>query len=326
VPPLHPQDPVLGRVLVTGATGFIGRAVAAALARAGHAVVRGGRAAPASAPAGEAWVGYGDIGPDTRWEEAVRGVDVVVHTAGLAHQPDAATASAEAGQFQRVNVEGTARLARAAVAAGVRRLLLVSSALVHGPSSPGRPFTEADAPTPSGVYARSKLESETRLLEAARDSAMAWVILRPPMVYGPGAGGNFPRLVELVRTGLPLPLGAATAAKSFVGIDNLVDAIVRCVSHPQAANRLFLVCDAETTSTADLVRRIARALGRRVWLPHVPPPAVAGLLRLAGRGRDFARLFEPLELDGGRIRSELGWSPPLTLDEGLRRAVARSDA
>jgi len=324
VPSLSPPDRP-GRVLVTGATGFIGRAVAAALTRAGHAVVRGGRAAPASAPAGETWIGYGDIGPDTRWDQALTDIDVVVHTAGLAHQPDAAPASAAPGQFELVNVEGTSRLAAAAAKAGVRRLVLVSSALVQGPSSPGRPFTEEDPPTPNGVYARSKLASETRLLEAARDSAMAWVILRPPMVYGPGAGGNFPRLVKLVRTGLPLPLGAATAAKSFVGIDNLVDAIVRCVSHPQAANQLFLVCDAETTSTADLVRRLARALDRRVWLPHVPPALVGRLLRIAGRERDFGRLFEPLALDATRIRTRLGWSPPLSLDEGLRRAVAVYD-
>jgi nucleoside-diphosphate-sugar epimerase len=322
VPSLSPQHPAFGRVLVTGATGFIGRAVAAALADAGHHVVRGSRASSPSAPAGEAWVGYGDIGPDTHWASVLQGVGVIVHTAGLAHQPDAASASAQAALFARVNVEGTARLARAAVEAGVRRLVLVSSALVHGVSSPGRPFTETDAPAPSGVYACSKLDSETRLREAVHGSATTWVILRPPMVYGPGAGGNFPRLVRLVRTGLPLPLGAATAPKSFIGIDNLADAIVRSVSHPQAANQTFLVCDGESTSTADLVRRIARALGRRVWLPRVPPMLLRPALRLAGRERDFARLFEPLEFDGSRIRAQLGWSPPLSLDEGLRRAVA----
>ena len=158
-------------------------------------------------------------------------------------------------------------------------------------------------------------------MEAARGAALEWVVLRPPMVYGPGARGNFRRLVQLVRAGVPLPLGAATAPKSFIGIDNLADAVVRAVEHPRAANQVFLVADAETTSTVGLVRLIAAALGRRVWTPYVPPALLRTALGLMGRSRDVQRLFDPLALDTTRIRTLLDWTPPLSLAEGVRRAV-----
>jgi nucleoside-diphosphate-sugar epimerase len=319
-----PSDPTdrksSSRVLVTGATGFLGRAVAKALDRAGLDVLRGGRIAPAAAPTGEPWIGYGAVGPVTRWDDVLAGIDVVVHLAGLAHLPDAMSASA-ADTLARVNAEGTARLASAAVGARVRRLVLMSSALVHGEASERRPFTEADQPAPASPYARSKLDSERRLVAAARGSPLQWVILRSPMVYGAGAQGNFRRLVGLVRTGLPLPLGAATAPRTFIGIDNLADAVVRCVEHPRAANQVFLVGDAETTSTADLIHRIAGALGRRVWTPRVSPALLGAAFRMTGRERDFHRLFDPLALDTNPIRTLLDWSPPVSLDEGLRRAV-----
>ncbi|MGE3701778.1 MAG: NAD-dependent epimerase/dehydratase family protein [Hyphomicrobiaceae bacterium] len=321
-PPAHAG---IQRVLVTGATGFLGEAVAAALERAGHPVLRGGRAAPSSSTMGKAWVGYGDIGPATRWESALEGVATVVHVAGLAHLPDASAPRA-ADALVHVNVEGTACLAAAAVRAGVRRFVLVSSALVHGEASPGRPFTETDPPAPQSRYARSKLGAEQRLIEIARGTGMHWVILRPPMVYGARARGNFRRLVRLVRSGAPLPLGAATAPRSFIGIDNLADAVVRAVEHARAADGTFLLGDGESTSTADLVRRIAAALGRRVWLLHAPPALLQAASRLARRERDYRRLFEPLELDITRIRTELDWSPPLSMDAGLAAAVSRPDS
>jgi nucleoside-diphosphate-sugar epimerase len=320
VPLDHTDRKPSSRVLVTGATGFLGRVVARALDRAGHRVLRAARAVSAGAPPNETWIAIGDIGPATRWDEALTGIEAIVHLAGLAHLPDESAATA-ADIFSRVNAEGTARLASAAVGAGVRRLVLVSSALVHGEASPGRPFSEADAPAPASTYARSKLDSERRLTAAARSSPLQWVILRPPMVYGAGARGNFRRLVDLVRTRAPLPLGAATAPRSFIGVDNLADAVVRCVEDERAANQVFLLSDAETTSTADLIHRIAFALGQRNWIPHVPPALLRTAFHLARRERDFRRLLDPLELDTRRIRTLLGWSPPVSLDEGLRRAV-----
>jgi nucleoside-diphosphate-sugar epimerase len=306
--------------LVTGATGFLGQGVARALARAGHDVVRGARVVPAAAGGG-VWVGYGDVGPDTRWDDVLAGINTVVHLAGLAHLPDEAAASA-AEAFHRVNVDGTIGLAHAAVRAGVRRVILMSSALVHGQTSTCRPFKETDPPAPRTPYARSKLGSERGVQQAARGSRLQWVILRPPMVYGAGAGGNFRRLVGLARANVPMPLGAATAARSFIGIDNLADAVVRCVEHPAAVNQTFLVADAETTSTVGLVRHIADALQRRVWMPYVPPLLLRAVLAAIGRSRDADRLLEPLELDTTRICTLLDWSPPVSLAEGVRRAVA----
>jgi nucleoside-diphosphate-sugar epimerase len=315
---------IAGRVLVTGANGFLGRAVADALAAAGAEVTRGARVAPAERRASGTWVGYGEVGPDTSWGAALAGIDTVVHLAGLAHLADE-MAARSAETFRRVNAAGTARLAEAAARAGVRRLILMSSALVHGQTSPGRPFIEDDVPAPASPYARSKLESVARLKEAA-GSALQWVVLRPPMVYGPGARGNFARLVRLVRAGLPLPLGAATAPRSFIGVDNLADAVIHCAAHPAAANRTFLIADAETTSTLGLVRLIADALGRRVWTPRVPAALLAALFGAVGRGADVRRLFDPLQLDCSRIHRELGWVPPVALAEGVRRAVATGAA
>jgi nucleoside-diphosphate-sugar epimerase len=308
------------RVLVTGATGLLGRAVAEALESRGHVVRRGARNRPAATPAGQVWICHGDVGPQTRWDAALEGVETVVHLAGLAHLSDQAAASAT-DAFSRINGAGTARLASAAVGAGVCRLVLVSSALVHGETSPGRPFSEEDEPAPISRYAHSKLDSERRLIAAAGGSGLQWVILRPPMVYGAHARGNFRRLVALVRTGLPLPFGSATAPRTFIGIDNLADAVVRCVEHQHAANQVFLVGDNEATSTADFLHRIAAALNRRVWTPRVPTVLLRNGFRLARRERDFHRLFDPLELDTSRMRSLLEWTPPISLEEGLRRAV-----
>jgi nucleoside-diphosphate-sugar epimerase len=310
-----------GRVLVTGATGFVGRAAADALAAAGHAVVRGARRLPDAPAPGGASVGYGQIGPATSWERALDDVAAIVHCAGLAHQREQSGPAIEAA-FQRVNAEGTARLAEAAIARGVRRLVLVSSVAVNGSATRGQPFTEHDPPSPENAYARSKLEAELRLAELARAGSLEWVVLRPPMVYGSSAPGNYARLVKLVRLGLPLPLGAATAPRSVVGIANLASAVVRCIEHPAAANQTFLVADAERTSTVDLVHRMAAAMGRRLWTPRVPVPLLAAPLRLLGRGRDLQRLFEPLEIDISHIRTLLDWTPPVSLAQGVADSIA----
>ena len=249
-----------------------------------------------AASAGERWVGYGDIGPATRWDEALAGVDVIVHLAGLAHLPDAMS-SAAADTFARVNAEGTGRLASAAVGAGVRRLVLVSSALVHGEASPGRPFTEDDEPAPASAYARSKLDAERRLMAAARGSPLQWVVLRPPMVYGAGAKGNFRRLVQLVRTRAPLPLGAATAPRTFIGIDNLADAVVRSVEHPRAANQVFLLGDA----AGDVHGRSHSPHRRRAGPPRVDAEGVAGAAaQCVPGGRARARLPPAVRSDAAR--------------------------
>jgi nucleoside-diphosphate-sugar epimerase len=307
-----------GRVLVTGATGFLGGATAAYLSSTGYAVLRGARTTPSTARLGEDWIGYGEIDPETGWDVALDGVDTIVHTAGIAHMEDDAGGPT---MHWRVNTEGTAILAASAVERRVRRFILISSIAVNGSAS-GDPFTENSPEYPGNAYACSKLGAETRLKEIALGTDMEYVILRPPLVYGCGARGNFPRLVSLVRSGLPLPLGCATAPKSFIAIDNLTSVIRRCVEHPSAANQIFLVSDAEQVSTVDFIHAIATALGRRVRTPRIPAHAMRAAFKLAGRERDFRRLFEPLQIDSRKVCNFLDWSPPLPMVEALRRAIA----
>jgi nucleoside-diphosphate-sugar epimerase len=220
-----------------------------------------------------------------------------------------------------VNVRGTERLARCAAQSGVRRFVFVSTALVHEVRGDDRPITETCPLRPVGAYARSKLMAEARLMEVAASSGMEYVVLRPPLVYGPGAGGNFARLQRVLRSGWPLPLGCATAPRSFLGIDNLADAVAVCLEHPAAANQTFLICDDEVSSTVGLIEQLGLAMHQRVLNISVPPRLVgAGLLGL-GRSRDFARLFAPFVLSNARMSDRLCWRPPYTFAEGMRRAI-----
>lgn len=308
-----------GSILVTGASGYLGYAAASALAGAGHPVRFGCRSPAQARDASRAWVFYGDLARPSGLEAVLSGCGTVIHFAGLAHLPEGPGSELRARQ---VNVEGTARLAEAAQRCGVKRFVFISSAHVIGPSSRGRPFREDDPPNPNNVYARSKLEAELRLEAIAGAGAMEWVIVRPPMVYGPGAPGNFQRLVKLVRTGLPIPLGAARAPKSFLYVGNLTSAVSAVAQHPGAANKTFLVSDSEVTSTAGILRLIADALGKRALLMNVPEAALALAARVIGREKDVRRLFDPLEIDSRLIRATLQWSPPVALAEAVRRSVA----
>lgn len=302
------------KVLVTGAGGYVGRAAAIALESAGHCVTRGARRLAGVEQAD--WVAHGNIAAFEDWPRLLYGIDCVVHCAGPAHLGRLDAAAAEAAI-----VGGTTRLAEAAADVGVRRLLLISSALVCGSSSPPGEALNERCESPDTGYARLKLEAERRLARIGRLTGLEYVVLRPPMVYGPSSPGNFARLVRAVRTGIPMPLGTAREPRSIIFIENLTSAIVMAAERPRAAGRTYVVADGEATSTADLIRRIAAALGRPARLAPVPHGFLRLLARIMRRGDEAEKLLRPMLLDATAIRSELGWVAPVAVEDAVRRAV-----
>lgn len=265
-------------------------------------------------------VTVGDIGPKTDWTEALEGLYAVVHLAARVHVMRE-TAADSLSEFRRVNVEGTARLGRMAASAGVKRMIYISSIGVNGKSTQGHPFTEEDAPNPYDPYTISKWEAEQALRQASKDTGLEIVILRPPLVYGPCAPGNFGRLMGLVQTGLPLPLGSVKNIRSFIYISNLVDAIVTCVSHPRAANETFLVSDGQDISTPEFIRMIAFAMGNKPRLLPFPPALLKVLGKFVGKSEEIERLIGSLFVDNSKIRNLLNWKPPFTTEEGIEETV-----
>jgi nucleoside-diphosphate-sugar epimerase len=308
-------------VLVTGATGFVGRALATRLLAERRAVRVAVRAGSAPLPAGVESIAVGDLGPETDWTRAVEGIDAIVHLAARVHMTGEDAGDA-LPRFRAVNAAGSAALARAARTAGVRRLVLLSTTTVYGDRSHGRPFDESSPPAPATPYAQSKLEAEQLVAGILNGSPTELVVLRPPLVYGPGAKGNFARLVRLVQRGIPLPLGSVRNKRSLVFVDNLADAIMRALDHPAATGRTYVVSDGEDVSTPDLIARLAAALGRQPRLFAVPPALLRLVGALLGRGDEIGRLLDDMAVDSSRIRTELGWRPPFTVDEGLSRSVA----
>ena len=307
-------------IAVTGANGFVGRALTEALSKLGHDV----RGLVRSGSSGDALV-VGDIGAETEWSEALSGVDTVVHCAARVHVMSD-DASDPLAAFREVNTAGTRRLACQAVEAGVKRLVFVSTIKVNGettiyyPDSATR-FTAFDSPDPDDAYAISKWEAEIALHEIAAESDLEVVIVRPPLVYGLGAGGNFRQLVELVRRQIPLPLGLVDNRRSLIALPNLVDLLVCCAAHPDAPGETFLASDGDDLSTPDLVRRLATAMQRKARLVPVPLALLRVAGRLTGQRDKIERLMGSLQVDIGHTCERLQWQPPTTVDEGLREAV-----
>jgi nucleoside-diphosphate-sugar epimerase len=266
-----------------------------------------------------------ELDGNTSWFSVLKDTDVVIHAAARAHiMRDGALDPLT--EYRRVNVHGTLNLARQAAAAGVRRFLFLSSVKVNGESTDGlpRPFgarNDGVNAAPEDAYGLSKWEAEQGLWQIASQTGMEVVVVRPSLVYGPGVKGNFARLLGLVRSGVPLPLAAVNNRRSFIGLDNLVDLLIRCVDHPKAAGQTLLASDNHDLSTPELLRMIANAMGRSARLFPMPVP----LLRLAGRalGRlnEVDRLVGSLQVDSSRTRSLLDWTPPVSVEEGVRRMV-----
>lgn len=300
-------------IAVTGANGFVGAAVVAALARSGREVRPIGRHPHAG------MVAVGDIGPETDWSQALQGVTSVIHCAARVHVMKETQADALAA-FRSVNVAGTRRLAEQAATAGVRRLVFVSSIKVLGEATPpGMPFRASDSPAPLDAYGQSKWEAEQALWAVCSTTGLQGVVVRPPLVYGPGVRANMARLMKLVASGLPLPLGGIRNQRSLVALDNLSDLLVRCVDHVAAAGHTFLVSDGEDLSTPDLIRQMALAMGRTARLMPVP----VSFLRLGGlvigRRAEVGRLVDSLQVDVSPTREALHWTPPQSVLEGLQK-------
>lgn len=266
-------------------------------------------------------VPVGDIGPDTQWSAALAGRNAVIHLAAHVHVMPGAAGDA-ADDFNRVNVQGSENLARQAAHAGVRRFVFLSSVKVNGEISTGRAFVESDPARPTDAYGASKAEAEKRLKAVSAETGMELVIVRPPLVYGPGVKANFLRLLRIVDTGIPLPFLSIDNRRSLVYVGNLVHALGACLTHPAAANRTFFVSDDHDVSSPQLVREIAAALGRKPRLLPFPPVLLRGIGLLTGRTEQVARLTASLQVDVSSIKSTLGWLPPFTLQQGIAETAS----
>lgn len=308
------------RVLVTGATGFVGRVLCGALTGAGHTVRAALRSDLSSLPDGCEPVVVGELGAQTDWRGALAGVDCVVHLAARAHTPQSSAADAEA--YMEINARGTATLAAAAAAAGVCRFLYLSSIKVNGEETVTHAYTPEDPPNPSDTYGLSKWLGEKHLLDVTASGSMEAVVVRAPLVYGPRVRANFLRMLQWVEREWPLPLGAVHNIRSLVSVWNLCDLLSLLLTHPDAAGRTWMVSDGEDLSTPELIRRIGQAMNSRVRLWRVAPPLLQICGSLLGQREMLARVCGSLTVDIMHTRRELGWSPPLSVDEGLARTCS----
>jgi nucleoside-diphosphate-sugar epimerase len=306
-----------GIIAVTGANGFVGRALCTEAVKRGMAV-RGITRTPCSLPDGVENVVVGEVDRDTQWDRALAGCEVVIHLAARVHIMRDRSKDPLA-EFRRINTEGTIRLAQCAISAGVRRLVNVSSIGVNGPSTEGElEFAEQDFPDPHNPYSLSKWEAEQALRVIQSESSLEVVTVRPPLIYGPCVGGNFLRLLGAVKRGIPLPLGLTRNFRDLLFVGNLADFLLICAVHPIAKNNTYLVSDGTPVSTHTLLRGLARALGVPSRLFSVPPFLLQWAGNITGHTAEFQRLLSSLRVDSSKVRAELDWSPPYTLREGLQ--------
>ena len=303
------------KVAVTGASGFVGRALVQRLSELGHDVTPIVRSPQGLR--GERVIGdISALASCGAWK-----VEAIVHLAARAHVlPE--TSAEPLAEFRKVNSAAATGLARSAAASGVRRFVFMSTIGVNGDHTrPGRPFCPDDLPNPQGPYALSKWEAEVGLREVAAETGLQLVVIRPPLVYGRGAKGRFAWLLKWIRRGWPLPLGLVRNKRQFVSIDNLTGFVSLCLAHPAAAGETFLIADDESVSTREFARLLALKIGRHPWFLPVPPPLLMAGAKLVGREQAVRSLCASLEIDLEKNRRLLGWSPPLTLEQGLERAA-----
>ena len=309
------------RILITGANGFVGRALCdAALAR-GYDVKAATRT-PCRFNDGIESAVVGSVDGKTDWGSALQGVDVVIHLAARVHVMRESALDPLA-EFRRINTVGTEHLARSAAAAGALRLVYVSTIKVNGEETPGeRRYSELDSAAPQDPYGVSKWEAEQALHTVARESGLQVAIVRPPLVYGAGVKGNFAQMMRAVARGVPFPFATVNNRRDLLYVGNLVDALLICAAHPAAAGQTFLLSDGEPVSTPELLRRLAQALGVADRVFPFPPTLLKLAGRLAGKSAQMERLAGSLQIDSGKIRRELDWRPPYSLQQGLQATAA----
>ncbi|MDR2689778.1 MAG: NAD-dependent epimerase/dehydratase family protein [Azoarcus sp.] len=312
----------MSSILLTGASGFIGGALATRLAADGHRLRLATRMPLSSQPAGCEVFYFNGLGFDIDWTEALDGIEIVVHCAAQAHVI-ARSAVDSLDEIRHINVDPTINLARQSIRAGVRRFVFMSSAKVFGEQSPpGHPFTVDSPPAPTHLYAISKYEAERALFALTASSEIQVVIVRPPLVYGPGVKANFLRMIQWLDRGLPLPLALIDNRRSLVALDNLVDLLARAIPHPAATHQILLASDDEDLSTPELLTRLGAAMGRAPRLLPVPTWLLRCSASLLGRYADIQRLCASLQVDISHTRHLLDWTPPLSVDQALARTVA----
>ena len=309
------------KVLVTGANGFVGNALVTQLLADNLVVIGVVRSKDSILPDGAGRFLILDILDEIHWNSMLEGVTVVIHTAARVHVMDDSVADPLV-EFRKVNVDATLNLARQAADAGVKRFIFISSVKVNGEITQlGQPFQPNDNYIPDDPYGLSKYEAEQGLLALAKETGMEVVIIRPPLVYGPGVRANFASMMKWVNKGVPLPLGTIKNQRSLVALDNLVSFIIHCIDHPQAANEVFLISDGEDVSTTELLQKVAKAFGKQARLVPVPVSWMSFAARLIGKGDMTNRLFGSLQVDSSKARNLLGWKPVTTMDEQLKKTA-----
>lgn len=308
-------------VFITGATGFVGKSLVNDLVSEGHSLIATVRGFTTELPpeVEQKWVDLGELDEQNTIIDTLENIDVVIHTAARVHimQDKAADPLTE---FRKMNVDTTAELARQSAKAGVKRFIFLSSIKVNGESTDQRDaFRETDAPAIEDAYGQSKLEAEQVLFELASNTSMEMVIIRPPLIYGPGVKANFGSMIKIIKKGLPLPFGAVSNQRSMLAIDNLVDFIKLCVTHPAAANQIFLLADGDDVSTTELFKKIAKAYKQNARLIPVPVSWMTFFAKLAGKQNITDRLFGNLQIDINKARQLLGWKPVTTMDQQLNK-------
>lgn len=302
------------KILLTGATGFVGRQILERLPKTTHVFGR-------SKPEHECIFFKGELDNKADFSQALEGIDVVIHCAARAHVMN----DTETELYEQTNTLATLSLAKQAAALGAKRFIFISTIKVNGESTTeGSAFRFNDMQNPSDPYGVSKANAEIGLQEIAAKTAMDVVIIRPPLVYGPGVKANFAAMLKLAKKNLPLPLGAIQNKRSFVSVDNLVDLVVTCINHPAAANQTFLVSDDCDVSTTELLKLMTRASGKKPILLPIPMSWLKAFATLVGKQAVIDRLCGNLQVDISHTKQTLGWKPPITLEQGIAKCVATS--